>query len=66
MISEANETTKDKIILEEYDITNINKDTLKYYRIRFRIYKGESHEWNKLDDEEFLYTLNAADRKTKN
>ena len=65
MISEANEKTKDRIILEEYDINSINKETLKDYRIRFRIHKGEAHEWNKLDDEEFLYMLNAVDRKTK-
>lgn len=65
MISEANEKTKDRILLEEYDINSINKETLKDYRIRFRIHKGEAHEWNKLDDEEFLYMLNAIDRKTK-
>lgn len=65
MMSEANEKTKDKIILEEYDINSINKDTLKDYRIRFKIHKGETHEWNKLDDEEFLYMINAVDRKTK-
>ncbi len=65
MISESNEKTKDQIILEEYNISNINKDTLKDYRIRFKIHKGETHEWNKLSDEEFLYRLNALDRKTK-
>ena len=26
---------------------------------------SEAHEWNKLDDEEFLYMLNAIDRKSK-
>ena len=65
MISESNEKTKDQIILEEYDIKNINKETLKDYRIRFKIHKGETHEWNKIDDEEFLYRLNALDRQTK-
>ena len=65
MMSEANEKTKDKIVLEEYDINNLNKETIKDYRIRFRIHKGETHEWNKLNDEEFLYMLNAIDRKTK-
>ena len=65
MISESNEKTKDQIILEEYDIKNINKETLKDYRIRFKIHKGEAHEWNKIDDEEFLYRLNALDRQTK-
>ena len=65
MISESNEKTKDQIILEEYDIKNINKETLKDYRIRFKIHKGETHEWNKIEDEEFLYRLNALDRQTK-
>ena len=65
MISESNEKTKDQIILEEYDINNINKETLKDYRMQFKIHKGETHDWNKIDDEEFLYRLNALDRKTK-
>ena len=64
MISESNAKTKDQIILEEYCICNINKETLKDYRIRFKIHKGETHEWNKLSDEEFLYRVNALDRKT--
>lgn len=65
MITESNEKTKDQIKLEEYNINNINKETLNDYRIRFKIHKGESHEWNKLNDENFLYMLNALDRKTK-
>lgn len=64
MITESNEKTKDQIKLEEYNINNINKETLNDYRIRFKIHKGESHEWNKLNDEDFLYMLNALDRKT--
>lgn len=66
MISESAEKSKDQIILEEYDIDNINKETLKNYRNRFRIHKGEEHKWNELDDEEFLYRINALDRETKN
>ena len=46
-------------------IKKINVKTLKDYRIRFKIHKGETHEWNKIDDEEFLCRLNALDRKTK-
>jgi len=65
MITESNEKTKDQIKLEEYNINNIDKETLNDYRIRFKIHKGESHEWNKLNDEDFLYMLNALDRKTK-
>ena len=65
MLSESNEQTKDQMILEEYNISNINKETLKDYRIRFKLHKGETHEWNKLNDEEFLFRLNAIDRKTK-
>lgn len=65
MITESNEKTKDQIILDEYNINNISKSTLDDYRIRFKIHKGESHEWNRLNDEDFLYMLNALDRKTK-
>ena len=32
MISESNEKTKDQIIIEEYNISNINRETLKSYR----------------------------------
>ena len=65
MISESLEKPKDKIILEEFDINNINMDTLRDYRIRFRLHMGDEHEWNIVSDEEFLYLLNAMDRKTK-
>ena len=65
MLSESNEKTKDQTILEEYDINNINQETLKDYRMQFKIHKGETHEWNKIDNEEFLYRINALDRKTK-
>ncbi len=65
MLIDSSDKSKDSVILEEYNIDNIDKKSLKDYRIRFSLHKGESHEWNKLNDEEFLYMLNAMDRKTK-
>ena len=64
MISESLDKSKDEIIIEEYDINNINQDTLENYRKRFRVHKGDLHEWNSLSNKEFLYMIKAIDRKT--
>ena len=64
MISESSEESKDEIILEEFDINNLDKETIDNYRIMFKIHKGENHEWNNLSDKDFLYMIRAIDRKT--
>lgn len=64
MISESSEESKDEMILEEFDITNLDTDTIESYRKRFKIHKGDNHEWNNLSDKEFLYMIRAIDRKT--
>ena len=64
MFSESSKQSKDEIILEEYTIDNIDKETLESYRKRFKLHKGDNHEWNNLSDKEFLYMIRALDRKT--
>lgn len=61
---ESIEKSKDEMILEEYDINNIDKETFESYRKRFKIHKGDNHEWNNLSDKEFLYMIRAIDRTT--
>ena len=64
MVSESTKRSKDEIILQEYDINNIDKETLESYRKRFKLHKGDDHKWNTLTDKEFLYMIRALDRKT--
>lgn len=64
MFSESTEQSKDEMVLEEYNIDNIDKETLESYRKRFKLHKGDNHEWNNLSDKEFLYMIRALDRKT--
>ena len=64
MFSESSEQSKDEMILEEYTIDNIDKETLESYRKRFKLHKGDNHEWNNLSDRDFLYMIRALDRKT--
>ena len=66
MLIDSSEKSKDSVILEEFNIDDINIDTLKNYRRAFEIHKGEGHKWNFVSDEEFLYLINAMDRKSKN
>ena len=64
MFSESSKQSKDEMILEEYTINNVDKETLNSYRKRFKLHKGDNHEWNNLSDKEFLYMIRALDRKT--
>lgn len=64
MISESSEESKDGTILQEFDINNLDKETIDSYRTRFKIHKGDNHEWNNLSNKDFLYMIRAIDRKT--
>ena len=66
MLIDSSEKSKDSVILDEFNIDNINIDTLKNYRRAFEIHKGEDHKWNFVSDEEFLCLINAMDRESKN
>lgn len=65
MIIESAEESKDRVILDEFDINSLNMESVKDYRMRFKVHKGELHSWNPISDEEFLYNINALDRNTK-
>lgn len=65
MIIESAEESKDRVILNEFDINSFNIDSIKDYRMRFKVHKGELHSWNSVSDEEFLYNINALDRNTR-
>lgn len=64
MFSESTKQSKDEVLLNEYSIDNIDKETLENYRKRFCLHKGENHKWNSLSDKDFLYMIRALDRKS--
>ena len=64
MASESSEESKDGTILKEFDINNLDKETIDSYRTRFKIHKGDNHEWNNLSNKDFLCMIRAIDRKT--
>ena len=64
MFRESAEESKDEMILKEFDVNNINKETLENYRRRFKLHKGDAHEWSNLSDKEFLYMIGAVDRNS--
>ena len=66
MIRDASEQGGDSIILEGYDMCDIDANTLKRYRNRFVVVNPE-HIWNELSDEDFLRQLGAIskNRSTK-
>lgn len=65
MIIESADESKDKVVLDEFDINSLNMESVKDYRMRFKVHKGELHSWNTISNEEFLYNINALDRATK-
>lgn len=64
MFSESAEESKDEMVLKEFDFNNIDKETLENYRRRFKLHKGDTHEWSNLPDKEFLYMIGAVDRSS--
>jgi predicted HTH transcriptional regulator len=66
MISEQVEDSLDYRVLENYNIDDLNKETIKGYRIKFSLVKPAS-DWNLKSDQEFLRLIGAIniDRSTK-
>lgn len=60
MLRDQSDKTQDYRIIEKYSLKQVNWDTLKSYREKFKQHFKE-HSWNKLEDQEFLYRINAMD-----
>lgn len=58
MISESTNTTRDSIILSNYTLEDLDRDTLARYRQIF-VVKRPDNDWNSLNDIEFLKRIGA-------
>ena len=61
MLRDASVKTQDLLVLDNMDMSVIDYDSLRRYRIRMKNYRP-GHVWEELEDEEFLYCLGAAGR----
>ena len=61
MMRDAAAQTQDMIVLNDFDLSTLNMDSLRRYRIRMKQHRP-GHVWEELDDEQFLYKLGAAGR----
>ena len=66
MIRDANDAGNDGILIEHYNIDDIDSATLNAYRNRFRT-ANPDHIWNDYDDKDFLLNIGAyiRDRNTR-
>ena len=66
MIRDANDGGNDGILIEHYNIDDIDSATLNAYRNRFRT-ANPDHIWNDYDDKDFLLNIGAyiRDRNTR-
>ncbi|WP_142413283.1 RNA-binding domain-containing protein [Hathewaya massiliensis] len=64
MLADQLEESQDSLILEGFDISDLNQDTINSFRNRLRAIKP-SHPWVSLDDKAFLYKLGAYDKDRK-
>lgn len=65
MIAESSNTTRDSIILSNYTLADLDKDTLTRYRQIFAVKKPDS-DWNSLNDIEFLKRIGAWGKDREN
>ena len=61
MMRDAATKAQDMIVLEEFDLSALDMDSLRRYRIRMKSHRP-GHVWEEVDDVEFLYKLGAAGR----
>ena len=66
MLRDANESGNDGVLVEHYDMDDIDLPTLRAYRHRFEV-RNVDHAFNQLDDKEFLHNMGAytIDRATR-
>lgn len=61
MMRDAAAQTQDMVVLNDFDLSALDMDSLRRYRIRMKQHRP-GHVWEELDDEQFLYKLGAAGR----
>ena len=66
MLRDASDSGNDGTLLTGYTMEDIDKSSLKSYRVEFE-HNNPDHVWNKVDDQTFLKNMGgfAIDRKTK-
>lgn len=66
MLRDANENGNDGVMIENYNMDDIDLPTLRAYRNRFEI-RNVDHVFNQLDDKEFLRNMGGytVDRNTR-
>ncbi len=63
MLRDQTENTPDMKILENKEIEDLNKESIKSYRLRYNN-SHPDHPWSKLPDDEFLVRIGAASNET--
>ena len=61
MMRDAAIKTQDMLVLENMELDAFDYDSVKRYRIRMKTYRP-GHDWEELEDSEFLYKLGAIGR----
>ncbi|MEG0360388.1 MAG: putative DNA binding domain-containing protein [Longicatena sp.] len=61
MLRDQPERTNDFKIVEQFDISVLDKETIRSYRNLFSVNKP-GHTWNTLEDSEFLYRISAIEK----
>ncbi|EOR28075.1 putative transcriptional regulator [Clostridium sartagoforme AAU1] len=64
MLADQLDESQDSLILDGFDLSDLNKDTINSFRNRLRAIKP-NHPWIALDDKAFLYKLGAYDKDRK-
>jgi predicted HTH transcriptional regulator len=65
MIRDQNPNGNDGMVLEYYNMDDVDKETLRKYRQIFEI-RNDGHVWNSLDDRAFLEKLGGYRKDRKN
>lgn len=61
MMRDASAKTQDMTVLEDFDLSALDMDSLRRYRIRMQRHRP-GHVWEELDDADFLYKIGAVGR----
>ena len=63
MLRDQADESPDMKVLEDQSIEDLDKDSIKFYRVSYDV-RHEGAAWTKLTDEEFLVKIGAASKKT--